>query len=96
MLRPAVHEPRTRLVVLLLRKAGAFEPASFRDRYEEALLAHLKAGAVAAGEAVQQFEGGAVKRAERLLLNPVGDHPPQQLYGRQAEFGRPLPRKGRT
>src|SRR5580704_16819644 len=35
------------------------------------------AGAVAAGEAVQQFEGGAVKRAERLLLNPVGDHPPQ-------------------
>src|SRR5580700_5308164 len=28
------------------------------------------AGAVAAGEAVQQFEGGAVERAERLLLNP--------------------------
>src|ERR1700726_3014138 len=39
------------------------------------------AGAVAAGEAVQQFEGGSVKRAEGLLLNPVGDHPPQQLYG---------------
>src|SRR6202030_486404 len=54
------------------------------------------AGAVAAGEAVQQFEGGAVKRAERLLLNPVGDHPPQQLYGqapgqRASELGLPAP-----
>jgi hypothetical protein len=29
-------------------------------------------------EPVQQFERGAVERAERLLLNPVGDHPPQQ------------------
>jgi Ku protein len=28
---------------ILDSKAGAFEPASFRDRYEEALLAHLKA-----------------------------------------------------
>src|ERR1700726_2436993 len=37
------------------------------------------AGAVSAGEAVQQFEGGAVERPERLLLNPVGDHPPQQV-----------------
>jgi hypothetical protein len=33
------------------------------------------ADAAAAGEAVQQFEGGAVERPERLLLNPVGDHP---------------------
>src|SRR5580704_6309734 len=54
------------------------------------------AGAVAAGEAVQQFEGGAVKRAERLLLNPVGDHPPQQVYGqaswkRASELGLPAP-----
>src|SRR5580692_11361970 len=54
------------------------------------------AGAVAADEAVQQFEGGAVKRAERLLLNPVGDHPPQQLYGqapgqRASELGLPAP-----
>src|SRR6266446_5176572 len=29
------------------------------------------AGAVAAGEAVQPFEGGSVERPERLLLNPV-------------------------
>jgi DNA end-binding protein Ku len=28
---------------ILDRKAGEFEPATFRDRYEEALLAHLKA-----------------------------------------------------
>src|SRR3984893_18377703 len=54
------------------------------------------AGAVAADEAVQQFEGGAVKRAERLLLNPVGDHPPQQVYGqaswkRASELGLPAP-----
>jgi hypothetical protein len=28
---------------ILDSKAGAFEPATFRDRYEEALLAHLKA-----------------------------------------------------
>jgi DNA end-binding protein Ku len=28
---------------ILDSKAGDFEPASFRDRYEEALLAHLKA-----------------------------------------------------
>src|SRR5580692_8777705 len=59
-------------------------------------VAFAPAGAVAAGEAVQQFEGGAVKRAERLLLNPVGDHPPQQLYaqapGRRAsELGLPAP-----
>jgi hypothetical protein len=54
------------------------------------------AGAVAAGEAVQQFEGGAVERPERLLLNPVGDHPPQQVYGqaswkRASELGLPAP-----
>src|ERR1700726_3599293 len=35
-------------------------------------VAFAPAGAVAAGEAVQQFEGGAVERPERLLLNPVG------------------------
>jgi DNA end-binding protein Ku len=28
---------------ILDSKAGAFDPATFRDRYEEALLAHLKA-----------------------------------------------------
>jgi DNA end-binding protein Ku len=28
---------------ILERKAGEFDPATFRDRYEEALLAHLKA-----------------------------------------------------
>jgi DNA end-binding protein Ku len=28
---------------ILDRKAGEFDPATFRDRYEEALLAHLKA-----------------------------------------------------
>jgi DNA end-binding protein Ku len=28
---------------ILDRKAGEFNPATFRDRYEEALLAHLKA-----------------------------------------------------
>ena len=35
LLRLAAH--------ILDSKAGAFEPATFRDRYEEALLAHLKA-----------------------------------------------------
>src|SRR5580700_6228521 len=59
-------------------------------------IAFAPAGAVAAGEAVQQFEDRAVKRAERLLLNPVGDHPPQQLYGqapgrRASELGLPAP-----
>ena len=59
-------------------------------------VAFAPAGAVAAGEAVQQFEGGAVERAERLFLNPVGDHPPQQVYGqalgrRASELGLPAP-----
>ena len=54
------------------------------------------APASAAGEAVQQFERGAVERAERLLLNPVGDHQPQQVYGealgrRAPEFALPAP-----
>src|ERR1700732_1451718 len=54
------------------------------------------AGAIAAGEAVQQFEGGAVERAEGLFLNPVGDHPPQQVYAqalgqRASELGLPAP-----
>ena len=31
---------------LLDSKAGDFEPTAFRDRYEEALLAHLKAATV--------------------------------------------------
>src|SRR5580704_6228718 len=62
-------------------------------------VAFALAGAVAADEAVQQFEGGAVKRAERLLLNPVGDHPPQQVYGqaswkRASELGLPAPPQG--
>jgi DNA end-binding protein Ku len=35
LLRLAAH--------ILESKAGAFEPATFRDRYEEALLAHLRA-----------------------------------------------------
>src|ERR1700724_2212648 len=57
------------------------------------------AGAVAAGEAVQQFEGGAVERAEGLLLDPVGDHPPQQVYTqapgqRASELGLPAPPQG--
>src|SRR5580698_7064785 len=57
------------------------------------------AGAVAAGEAVQQFEGGAVERAEGLLLDPVGDHPPQQVYAqapgqRASELGLPAPPQG--
>jgi uncharacterized membrane protein len=61
----------------------------------------VAAGAVAAGEAVQQFEGGSVKRAEGLLLNPVGDHPPQQLYGqaswkRASELGLPAPPQRRA
>src|ERR1700732_2133426 len=57
------------------------------------------AGAVAAGEAVQQFEGGAVERAEGLLLDPVGDHPPQQVYAQapgQRACGLPAPPQGRT
>src|SRR5580704_12028020 len=54
------------------------------------------AGAVAVGEAVQQFESGTVERAEGLFLNPVGDHPPQQVYGqaswkRASELGLPAP-----
>src|SRR5580693_1619505 len=59
-------------------------------------VAFALAGAIAAGEAVQQFEGGAIERAEGLFLNPVGDHPPQQVYGqaswkRASELGLPAP-----
>src|SRR5580693_1281107 len=62
-------------------------------------VAFAPAGAVAAGEAVQQFEGGAVERAEGLLLNPVGDHPPEQVYGqapgqRASELDLPAPPQG--
>src|SRR5258707_12635453 len=35
---------------ILDSKAGTFEPATFRDRYEEALLAHLKAKQAGAGQ----------------------------------------------
>jgi hypothetical protein len=52
--------------------------------------------AATARKAVQQFEGDAVERAECLLLDPVGDHPPQQVeaeaLGRRAsKFGLPAP-----
>src|ERR1700693_4665542 len=43
-------------------------------------VAFAPAGAVAAGEAVQQLEGGAGERPERLLLTPVADHPPPHVY----------------
>ena len=40
--------------------------------------------------------GSPVERPERLLLNSVGDHPPQQVYGqaswkRASELGLPAP-----
>jgi hypothetical protein len=54
-------------------------------------VAFTPASAVAAGEAVQQFERGAVERAERFL-KPVGDHPPQQVYGEA--LGRSAPEFG--
>ena len=51
---------------ILDSKAGAFEPASFRDRYEEALLAHLKAKQ--AGElAVARPEVAAPRRVTNLM-----------------------------
>src|SRR6266566_8279859 len=59
-------------------------------------VAFAPADAAAAGAAVQQSEGCAVERAERLFLNPVGDHPPQQVSGqalgqRASELGLPAP-----
>jgi len=51
---------------ILAGKAGDFEPASFRDRYEEALLAHLKAKqAGAVGEPKPTF--AAPRRVINLM-----------------------------
>jgi len=55
-----------------------------------------RAGATAPGEAVQEFERGAIKRAQSLFLNPGGDHPPQQVRrevfrGRAPEHRLPAP-----
>ncbi len=51
---------------ILAGKAGDFEPASFRDRYEEALLAHLKARqAGAVGEQKPTF--AAPRRVINLM-----------------------------
>src|SRR5438128_1046617 len=47
-------------------KAGGFEPASFRDRYEEALLAHLKAKQ-AGMPAVARPEVAAPRRVINLM-----------------------------
>jgi hypothetical protein len=50
------------------------------DQYRADLeVTFAPSGAAAAGKAVQQFERGAVERAERLFLNPVADHAPQQV-----------------
>jgi DNA end-binding protein Ku len=57
LLRLAAH--------ILDGKAGAFEAASFRDRYEEALLAHLKAKQ--AGLPPQPQQSFAVPRAVNLM-----------------------------
>jgi DNA end-binding protein Ku len=48
---------------ILDRKAGEFDPATFRDRYEEALLAHLKAKQAGVPERKQMFA------APRRLVN---------------------------
>jgi hypothetical protein len=54
------------------------------------------AGAAAPGKAVQEFERGTVECAKRFFLNPVGDHPPQQVRrevfrGRAPEYRLPAP-----
>ena len=51
---------------------------------------------VAPGKAVEEFERDTVQRAKRLFLNPVGDHPSQQvrrevLRRRAAEHRLPTP-----
>ncbi len=50
---------------ILDRKAGEFNPATFRDRYEEALLAHLKAKQAGVPERKQMFAA-----PQRLALLP--------------------------
>jgi DNA end-binding protein Ku len=61
LLRLAAH--------ILDGKAAAFEPASFRDRYEEALLAHLKAKQ--AGLAPQPQQNFAVPRRAINLMEAL-------------------------
>jgi DNA end-binding protein Ku len=39
---------------ILASKAGGFDPASFRDRYEEALIAHIKAKAAGVAQTQKQ------------------------------------------
>jgi DNA end-binding protein Ku len=77
---------------ILDRKAGDFEPASFRDRYEEALLAHLKA----------KGRSGARTKAAACSAAP-GDQPhggaaPEHRRGQEAggcgAQGHPGPRPG--
>src|SRR6202035_3183140 len=84
------------------RDGVAAAPIVAPEHRSDLEVAFALAGAIAAGEAVQQFEGGAIERAEGLFLNPVGDHPPQQVYGqaswkRASELGLPSPpqRSGR-
>jgi len=50
---------------ILDRKAGEFNPATFRDRYEEALLAHLKAKQAGVPERKQMF--AAPQRVVNLM-----------------------------
>jgi DNA end-binding protein Ku len=77
MLRLAQH--------ILDSKAGEFDPATFRDRYEEVLLAHLKAKQ---GGAVQ--ERGKVFDPPRRVVNLM-----EALRRSVAEDTKPAPpRKG--
>jgi DNA end-binding protein Ku len=62
--------------LILDRKAGEFDPATFRDRYEEALLAHLKAkqaGSVPEGKPAFAAPQRVVNLMEALRRSVAAD-----------------------
>jgi DNA end-binding protein Ku len=70
---------------ILDRKAGEFDPATFRDRYEEALLAHLRAK-----------QAGAVPERKQMFAAPQRVVNLMEALRRSvaADTKEPAPRKG--
>ena len=82
MLRLAEH--------ILDSKAGDFTPATFRDRYEEALVAHLKAKQ--AGAVREQKPNAAPPRRTINLMDALR-RSIQEKRSTAARNGDPMPRK---
>jgi DNA end-binding protein Ku len=83
MLRLAEH--------ILDSKAGDFNPVTFRDRYEEALVAHLKAKQ--AGAVPEQKPNAAPLRRTINLMDALRRSIQEDNKRSAAAHGDPMPRK---